>query len=738
MRICSLITAAMLMAAGLGQQTNSDSNLIIQSSAREVLLEVVVHDSRGRLVTKIDPAEVAVYEDGARQEIRSFRLVTGREVRAQDEQAAQAAAAAQSGSPSPASAPPAFNSLRTVNVVCLILNDLSPDTRSFAFDAARKFVDKELRPDTFIGVFSLDASGLRPVFPFSNNRERLVKAIQLAAVNQLPATNQSSSAMLNGLSFAVLGNLNPGTVNDGSDDLSPDNPQGIVANPLGTRGAMGFAVNAGLREIDSLSRLVKQLTPLPFQKAVVVMGTGLTRPPDQMEYWRSLIASARKGGVTFYGLDVYGLGNCQDNSDPDCVSGTTLDASRALLQKGAALSQGQATMGLNVGPTEGTISGPGPPPGGVAMESMHQTDYLRFGVTSADRQGALRDIAESTGGFLIANTNNTDKLLARVMEEVDTHFEISYRPTSTINDGHFRKIAVKLDKPGWRVETRSGYFAVPDTGDGPLTPADMTGLRALDSKPQPHAFDFRSKAFRFRSGEDQTQYSIAFEVPIASLTATPEPGGQKQRLHVSLLAVVKDAQGEIVHMVSKDVPSDVANQYLPSLRTNVMNYEHAIDLKPGHYTIETAVVDQEGHRSSTNIVPVDATPHQGLSVSDIVLVRRVNVLNRPQDLSDPFEFPGKRAQPYLTTSLGLGATPIIYFVIYPDGQNTDTPTIEAQFFKHGRLVSTQNSPLSQRDSSGAIPMAIEPTGGPGDYEVQIKVDQGGKSVQQSLKYTIAK
>src|SRR5581483_514692 len=223
MRVCSLITAAMLMAAGLGQQTTSDSNLVIKSSVGEVLLEVVVHDSHGHLVTTIDPSEVALYEDGVRQQIRSFRLVSGREVRAQDEQ--KQVAAAQTGSPSPTAAtPPAFNSLRTVNVVCLILSDLSPDTRAFAFDAARKFVDKELRPDTFIGVFSLDASGLRPIFPYSNNRERLMKAIQLAAVNQLPSTNQSSAAMLNGLSLSVIGNPNPSTVNDGSDDISATNP----------------------------------------------------------------------------------------------------------------------------------------------------------------------------------------------------------------------------------------------------------------------------------------------------------------------------------------------------------------------------------------------------------------------------------------------------------------------------------------------------------------------------------
>jgi hypothetical protein len=94
------------------------------------------------------------------------------------------------------------NPLRTVNVVCLILNDLNPETRAFAFESARKFVNEELRPNTFIGVFSLDGSGLRPVFPFSNNREHLLKAVELAAVNQLPSVNLGSAALLSGLSMS--------------------------------------------------------------------------------------------------------------------------------------------------------------------------------------------------------------------------------------------------------------------------------------------------------------------------------------------------------------------------------------------------------------------------------------------------------------------------------------------------------------------------------------------------------
>jgi len=752
MRAISLLSATLLIGTSIAQQNNPDANVVFQSQAREVLLEVVVRDAHGKLVTKIDPSQVSVYEDGVRQDIKSFRLVLGREVRAEvQKEIAQVAAtqvavipATRAGRPGATRA--RSNPLRTVNVVCLILNDLTPETRKFAFDAGRKFVDKELRPDTFIGVFSLDASGLRPVFPFSNNREHLVKAIELASVNQLPTIGQSNAALLNGLSMTTLGVSavsatsiapNGAIINTPGAGVPTGADGSNTQDPLGTRGDMGVAVNAGLREIDALIVLMKQLGQLPFQKTVLLMSTGLTRPPDQLEYWQSLITLANKGGVTFYAVDVYGLGVCQDM--PDCPQGSTLaqggspaitgsptstpsSAAAAMLKTTAALSASQVSRL--------------PKTTAQTMELAHQDDYLRFGVSSANTQEALREIAESTGGFLIANTNNTEALLTKVMEDVDTHYELAYRPESAPSDGHFRKIEVKLARADLRVQTRSGYFAVPETGEGPLTPGDLGALQALDSNPLPHAFDFGSRAFRFRSGKGTAQYSIAFEVPVASLTATAEANEKKHKFHAYLLALVKNSQGEIVERVSRDVPSDVADDLLPALRAEAMTFEHAINLSPGNYRIETAVVDQEGNRASTNILQIDNQEQSGPGLSDIALVRRVSTLERPPDAADPFEVPGKRAQPYLSTTLAAGAQPYIYFVAYPEPGNSEIPFMRAQFLKNGRVLATQKAELPKPDPSGAVPMTIQPAAGPGDYEVRIIMEQGRHSVERSLKYTI--
>jgi len=657
--------------------------------------------------------------------------VAGSEVRIEDEKQAAEAQAATAGPAVPKSPRPPVNPLRTVNAVCLILNDLNPETRSFAFDSARKFVNQELRPNTFIGVFSLDGSGLRPVFPFSNNREHLLKAVDLAAVNQLPSVNLGAAALLSGLSMSVTGSVTPGTSAVGNADGSSP------ADPLGTRGDMGFTVQAGLREIDALKGLIRQLSPLPFQKTVLLFSTGLTRPPDQLEYWDSLIRAATQSGVTFYAMDVWGLGVCQDVASDSCTAPQSAIApASAMLQYTASLSRAQATAGNNDLPN--TPSGP-PQSSSTAqlMELAHQDDYLKFGVSSANRQEAIRELAERTGGFLIANTNNTDKLLTRVMEEVDTHYEIAYPPKLERDDGHFRKIEVKLARSGLHVETRSGYFAVPGTGERPVTPEEMAGLRALDSQPRPHAFDFLSRAYRFRDAGGTAQYAIAFEMPISNLTAAPAATAHKHRLHASILALVKNAQGQIVDRVSKDVPSEVSDDRLAAVQVELMTYQHAVNLPPGRYTVETAVVDHEGARASTGVIEIDNREQRGVGMSDLALVRRLQHLGPPPDPADPFEYTGKRVLPFVTNNLFAGALPIVYVMVYPEPGNPAKPEMRVRLLKNGRLLTTIDPVLQAPDESGGIPMVIKATGKPGSYEVRVAAVQGGSSTERSLAYTVA-
>jgi hypothetical protein len=371
------------------------------------------------------------------------------------------------------------------------------------------------------------------------------------------------------------------------------------------------------------------------------------------------------------------------------------------------------------------------------MEMAHQDDYLKFMVASANRQEAIRELAERTGGFLIANTNNTDKLLAHVMEEVDTHYEVAYAPVSEREDGRFRRIEVKLTRPDLRVETRSGYYAVPETGEGPVTPQEMVCLRALDTEPRPRAFEFLLRAYRFRAAGGAAQYAIAFEMPLSNLTAAAPDAGNRRRMHASLLALVKDAQGRIVDRVSKDVSSEVAGDRLAAVQAELMTYEHAVNLPPGHYTVEAAVVDQESNRAGTGAVEIDNREQPGIGISDIALVRRLTEIDRPAEAGDPFESAGMRVLPFVGTGLLAGMQPSFYFVVYPEPGKAAKPEVRVQLLKDGWTIITSTPALPPPDVSGAISMLIAESGDPGSYELRVTAAQAGLSAERTLAYTVA-
>ena len=747
-----------LSGAGFAQAQNEPSgqtagNVVIRSSVREVLLDVVVRNKHGKPVTDLKPEQVAVYEDGVRQNVRSFRLVKGGEVRAEDEKEAEEAKAPPETAASPGRA--RLNPLRTVNLVCLVFSGLNAETRDLARQAAREFVNNELRPNTYIGVFGLDDAGLKPLSAFSNNREHLLKAVDLAAMNQLrPIAGSTSAGVSAALANAFLAvTLNMDTLGPGLDTSQVihgmmntagqirTGAAGLTAdatNPLGPRGSMELDNLGGMRDLDALASLVRQLSPLPFQKTVLLLSTGLTRPPDQMDYWRSLIRSANQGGVTFYGLDVYGLNVCQDDLSVSCMtSHSELQSSVDVLNKVASVNNGSSaltplTPGLsNASRQNATNQSP------LEMtELMNQDDYVHNSVLSANKQAGLRDLAESTGGFLIANTNNTPQLLKHVMEDVDTHYEVTYLPAGEGYDGRFRKIEVKLSRADLQARTRSGYFSLPEA-QGNMGAGDMAGLRALNTKPLPHAFDFQTQALRFRTENGTSQYAVVFNVPIANLTATAEPEANKHRYHASLLALARNSQGQVEDWFSRDVPSDVADQYVPSLQTRHMTWERSFHLAPGHHTIETAVVDEEGNRASTSVIQIDSALPAGPELSDIMLAQKVEDLGRSMDESDPFESEGRRVIPLATAALPAGSNPFLYFVLYPQKDNPGKTRLRVQFLRDGRQIANRMVAIGEPDASGGVPMLVSAVQKPGNYEVRVAMTQGRASAQRSLTYSIA-
>ena len=92
----------------------------------------------------------------------------------------------------------------------------------------------------------------------------------------------------------------------------------------------------------------------------------------------------------------------------------------------------------------------------------------------------LRDLAESTGGFLIGDSNDLRQPLRRVNEEISSYYELSYNPDIENYDGSFRKLAVAANRKDLVIHSRTGYFALPpEARAAGLAPFELPLLKTL-------------------------------------------------------------------------------------------------------------------------------------------------------------------------------------------------------------------------------------------------------------------
>jgi VWFA-related protein len=717
-----------LFAPGLGtaqeKQQPIPTGAVIRTSTQEVVLDLVVRDSKGRFVKNLQQSDVEILEDGVKQDIRSFRLVQGRDVLIQDKaQGSTATVAKASGNP-----------LHAVNLVCIVFHNLDPYTKKYAVEAAQEFIKNDMTEDTWVAIFALDTN-FTVLHQFTRDKNALLQAANNAfsgtTVDFVRVADAVLASAPNMMTIETVVNGNPaagGTVTStmkisgGEVNTRAIGDAAITSSPGANaqRGALvgqrqAFGAIEGQREADSVLLMIGQLNTLPGRKSVLFMSPGMPTTGDT-DMFKMIVDKATKSNVTVYALDVNGLAQ---NSNTLAANGAVSYA--------AGLSASQS----------GTATG------AAMREKMRQSDYIGAAVRTSDTQAAMRGFAEGTGGFLIGNTNDLRKPFQKVAEEVETHYEAIYHPSSDKYDGRLRTIEVKLDRPELSVSSRTGYFAMPYLGaKDDVTTSDMLGLAALNVKTPPHAFEFKAAAFEFRPEANSSVDAAVIELPTKDLTFTPEPGTNRYRMHVSVLGLIKDSNGQVVDKFNQDSPYQISDDNLQAVRSTSLNFSHPLNLPAGRYTMDTAVVDHETNRASIKRVSFGSQERKGVGLSSVMLVKRVEPAKEKADASDPFEFQAapnqaQRIVPELATTFAADTKPSLFFVVYPDPAIAEKPKVQVSFLVGGKLVAKQESELPAPDSTGAIPMVIQAATRPGDCELRITAMQGNTATQRSISYTIS-
>lgn len=98
------------------------------------------------------------------------------------------------------------------------------------------------------------------------------------------------------------------------------------------------------------------------------------------------------------------------------------------------------------------------------------------GAAELERAARLRTLSEATGGFALVNSNSIDQAFARMVLENSTYYVLGYTSTNTKPDGRYRRLQVRVTRPGLTVRTRDGYIAQSKHPQGVIEQKERAGV----------------------------------------------------------------------------------------------------------------------------------------------------------------------------------------------------------------------------------------------------------------------
>jgi hypothetical protein len=170
---------------------------------------------------------------------------------------------------------------------------------------------------------------------------------------------------------------------------------------------------------------------------------------------------------------------------------------------------------------------------------------------------------------------------------------------------------------------------------------------------------------------------------------------------------------------------------------------YRLDVPPGQYTLDAAVIDRQSQKASARRVAVTVPQvHPGVNISSLALVRRIDTQAGDADAQDPFRYQGGKVIPTLDNSIPATSSGDLsfYLVVYPAASEADRPQLTMEFFnKEGASVGQASPDLPPPGKDGLIPyVATLPLAnfGPGAYELRATVKQGASMAEEKTSFTI--
>jgi VWFA-related protein len=417
------------------------------------------------------------------------------------------------------------------------------------------------------------------------------------------------------------------------------------------------------RRLEALRAIASRLASVNQKKSLIYFSSGMERTGiENQSQLRAATNAAVRANLSIYTMDIRGL--------------------QALVPGGEAQ---QASL-------RGTA-----PYSGRSTQNQLNSNF--------SSQETLVTLAGDTGGRAFLDSNDFGRVFRGVQEDTASYYVLGYHSTNTARDGRFRRITVKVNRPGVKLEFRRGYYAPADFRHTAREDRERQLEEELDSElPTTDLPVYLSTAY-FRVAENRFYVPVSVVVPGSEIPFLRSQDQDKATLDV--IGVVTDEGKRPVSQIRDTVKLTIPTA--TEVRRKNVQYNAGLTLISGNFHLKLVVRENETGRmgSFETDLTVPAFTNRTLKMSSVVLASQMRPEKRKS--GNPLVRDGSELIPSVTHVFSSGQQLYLYYEVYDPGraesgnsENGNKPGIRVlssvAFFK-GNVKAYETSLLEAKDVS---------------------------------------
>ncbi len=354
------------------------------------------------------------------------------------------------------------------------------------------------------------------------------------------------------------------------------------------------------RELYALRAISKALEKITEKKSLLYFSGGISRDGiENQASLRAAINSAVRANLSIYSVDTRGL--------------------QAISPVGDA--------------STGSTRGSG------AFNGAALTNNMQANFASQEVMGTL---SSDTGGKAFFDSNDFAPAFAQVQRDTSAYYAIGFHSSNPARDGKYRKLTIKINRPGMKIEYRPGYYAPADFKHSGREDRERELDEQLASDLPATDVAVYLDAMYFRLDENRFFVPVSLIVPGSQIPFVK--GGDKDKATLDII-------GEVIDEVKRPIGSARETVKLnldPALQARQKNIEYttSFNLPPGKYRLKFVVREnQTGRMGSFEAeITLPDMKKQPLKMSSIVLAS----LRQPSKKASPLVREGEEYVPNIS------------------------------------------------------------------------------------------